>query len=152
METFAHHPDLARAFLAFNGHVLWGTTLTARQRQIIVLRVAARREAAFLWTEHRFGAHDAGLTDEEIARIAFGANAPFLDPLEQGLIQAVDDLIDDGVVSDATWGLLAATLDARQLLDVVFTAGCYETVAWFMRSVELAMAATSSEGDTDDQR
>jgi alkylhydroperoxidase family enzyme len=149
IEIFAHHPDLARAFFTFNGHVLWGTTLTARQRQTIVLRVAARREAAFLWAEHRYGAHDAGLTDEEIARIAFGPDAPHLDPLERALIQAVDELIDDGVVGAATWAELASTFDAQQLLDVVFTAGCYETVAWFMRSVELPVHSTPTEGDDE---
>ena len=40
LDTFALHPDLARAFFTFNGHVLYATTLTERQREILVLRVA----------------------------------------------------------------------------------------------------------------
>jgi alkylhydroperoxidase family enzyme len=135
--TFAHHTDLARAFMTFNGHVLWATTLTARQRQFLILRVAAKRRSAYLWGQHVFQARDAGLTDEEIGRIAFGPDAPFFEPLETALIRAVDELIDDGVISAETWSVLAAKLDIPQLLDVVFAVGCYETVAWFMRSFEL---------------
>jgi alkylhydroperoxidase family enzyme len=137
METFALHPDLARAFFTFNGHVLSNTTLAARQRHLVVLRVAARRKAAFLWAQHFFQARDAGLTDEEIARIAFGPDAPFLEPLDAALLRAVDELVDDGAIREPTWDVLASELDPKQLLDVIFTAGCYETVAWFMRSLDL---------------
>jgi len=49
LDTFAHHPALTQAFLTFNGHILYATTLTERQREILVLRVAACRESAYLW-------------------------------------------------------------------------------------------------------
>jgi alkylhydroperoxidase family enzyme len=135
--TFAQHPELARAFFTFNGHVLWASTLTPRQREIVVLRIAARRQSAYLWGEHLFAGRDAGLTDEEMGRIAFGPEAPFLEPLETAMVRAVDELVDDGVISAETWSALAADLDVKQLLDLVFTAGAYETVAWFFRSLDL---------------
>jgi hypothetical protein len=37
--------------------------------------------------------------------------------------------------------VLAAELDAQQLLDVVFTVGCYNSVAWFFRSFDLEVDA-----------
>ena len=102
-----------------------------------MLRVAVCRESAYLWAQHLFLGRDAGLTDEEMGRIAFGPEAPFFAPLETALIRSVDELIDDGAISEATWTTLAAELDAQQLLDVVFTVGCYNTVAWFFRSFDL---------------
>ena len=137
MEAFAHHPALTRAFFPFNGHVLYGTTLTPRLRQFLVLRVAARRQSEYLWAQHVFTGREVGLTDEEMARIAFGPDAPFFEPLETAAIRAVDELIDEGIISDQTWSELATELDNQQLLDVIFTIGCYETVAFFMRSVRL---------------
>src|SRR3954451_19908876 len=86
--TFAHHPALARAFFAFNGHVLMATTLSERQRELLVLRVATRRRSAYLWAQHVFMANDAGLTDEEIGRIAFGAEAPFWSDDDAALLRA----------------------------------------------------------------
>ena len=52
-----------------------------RQREI-VLRVAVKRRAAFLWAQHVFEAKDSGLSDEEMSRIAFGPDAPYFEPLE----------------------------------------------------------------------
>ncbi|NUU22046.1 MAG: carboxymuconolactone decarboxylase family protein [Streptomycetaceae bacterium] len=139
--TFAHHPDLARAFFTFNGHILMGTTLTERQRELLVLRVATLRDAAYEWAQHVFMGRDAGLTDDEIARIATGPDAPGWSPLEAALLRAADELVGDGAISEETWRVLAAELDTRQLLDVIFTAGAYETLAWLMRSFDLDLDA-----------
>ena len=38
--ALAHHPALAKAFFTLNGHLLLATTLTARQRELVIMRVA----------------------------------------------------------------------------------------------------------------
>ena len=73
---------------------------------------------------HLFEARDSGLTEEEIGRIAFGPDAPFWAPLDQAIIRAVDELVDDGGITEATWAVLAEELDEQQLLDLIFTVGC----------------------------
>jgi len=50
--TFAHHPELTAAFMRFNAHVLYGSTLSPRQRELAVLRVAALRDATYEWEQH----------------------------------------------------------------------------------------------------
>jgi alkylhydroperoxidase family enzyme len=137
--TFAYHPALAQAFFTFNGHVIRATTLSERQRELLVLRVATLRQSAYEWAQHIYMGRDAGLTDEEISRIAYGPDAPFWTPLESALLRSADELVAHGVVSDATWQVLAGELDVQQLLDVIFTVGAYETTAWLMRSFELGL-------------
>ncbi|MGZ4585891.1 MAG: carboxymuconolactone decarboxylase family protein, partial [Mycobacterium sp.] len=39
LATFAHHPALAKAFLRFNVHLLYSSTLPARIRELAILRV-----------------------------------------------------------------------------------------------------------------
>jgi AhpD family alkylhydroperoxidase len=137
--TFARHPALARAFLTFNGHILMATTLTERQRELLVLRVAAVRKCNYEWAQHVFMARDVGLDDEEIARIALGPDAPLWSDLDAALLRAVDELVGGGAIGDETWAALARELDTQQLLDVIFTVGAYETLAWMMRSFDLAI-------------
>ena len=132
--TLARHPSLTRAFFTFNGHVLLASTLSARQRELLVLRVAALRRSAYEWAQHVLLAADAGLTSDEIARIAHGPDAPGWTTLERALLAAVDELITDAKVADATWTVLAGELDERQLMDLVFTVGAYEVVAMAFRS------------------
>jgi alkylhydroperoxidase family enzyme len=127
--TFAHHPALARAFHTFNGHVLFATTLSVRQRELIVLRVAALRDSAYEWKQHEVLAADAGISADEVAAVADGPDAWEWSRLERALLQAVDQLIAGAKVSADTWSVLADELDEQQLLDFVFTVGAYDTVA-----------------------
>src|ERR1039457_1354306 len=50
--TMAHHAERARAFHTFNGHILFGTSLSPRQRELVVLRVAVLRRSVFEWRQH----------------------------------------------------------------------------------------------------
>ncbi|MDH6246498.1 carboxymuconolactone decarboxylase family protein [Mycobacterium sp. OTB74] len=137
--TLAHHPDLARAYFTFNGHLLLGTTLTERQRELVVLRVAAVRQSSYEWYQHLFVARDAGITDEEVGRVAYGPESPMWSEFESALLRSVDEMILDGGISAATWQVLAAEFDTRQLLDLVFTAGGYDILARLFKSFELTM-------------
>jgi 4-carboxymuconolactone decarboxylase len=137
--TLARHPALTRAFHTFNGHVQFATTLSARQRELLVLGVAAARDAAYEWAQHVVLAGDAGLTPEEIARIAAGPDAVGWSPLEQAMLRAVDELIRDAMVVDDTWKVLAGELDDQQLMDLVFTVGAYDLLAMAFRSFGLEL-------------
>jgi alkylhydroperoxidase family enzyme len=132
--TLARHPALARAYHTFNGHVQFATTLSVRQRELLVLRVAAVRHAEYEWAQHVVLAHDAGLDDDEIARVADGPDAPAWAPLEAAMLRAVDELVRDATIVDATWDALASELDEQQLMDLVFTVGAYDVLAMALRS------------------
>ena len=134
MGTFAHHPDLAKAFFSFNGHILYGTTLSMRQREILVLRLAVLRHSPYLWAQHLVHKKEAGLSEDDVTRIAFGPEAPFLSPHEKGMLEAVDDLVAVGSIADVTWRQLEAEFSVEQILDLIFTVGCYEMVAWVCNS------------------
>ena len=50
------------------------------------------------------------------------------------MLRAVDELVDDAMIADATWAVLSQTLDEHQLMDLVFTVGAYELLAMAFRS------------------
>ena len=132
--TLARHPELARAFNTFNGHVLFASTLSPRQRELLVLRVAKLRESTYEWEQHAVLASDAGLCQDEVDRIATGPDAPGWSVLDRAMLRAVDELVGDAMVDGETWNVLADELDPRQLIDLVFTVGAYETLAMAFRS------------------
>jgi AhpD family alkylhydroperoxidase len=132
--VLAHHPALAHAFHTFNGHVLFATTLEPRERELLVLRVAAVRGAEYEWAQHVVQGLDAGLTDDEIERVAAGADAPGWSSRDAALLRAVDELIADARIGDATWAALGEAYDDRQRMDVVFTVGAYEVLAMALRT------------------
>jgi AhpD family alkylhydroperoxidase len=132
--TLAQHAELATAYHTFSAHVLFCTTLTLRERELLVLRVAAVRDAEYEWAQHVVQARDVGVDDEEIARVAKGPDAPGWSPVEAALLRAVDELVADARISDATWRVLATEYDVKQLMDLVFTVGAYDLLAMAFRS------------------
>ncbi|MGF7236359.1 MAG: carboxymuconolactone decarboxylase family protein [Frankia sp.] len=132
--TLARYPALAKAFLTFNGHILYGSTLSKRQRELLVLRVAALRKCDYEWAQHVVLAGDAGITADEISQIIEGPDAPGWGSPDRLLLKAADELVDQAEVSADTWKALSQDLSEDQLMDLVFTVGTYELVAMFFRS------------------
>ena len=138
----AHHPTLTKAWNTFNGHILFGSTITPRQRELLVLRVAHRRQAEYEWVQHTVLAGDADITPDEVERLQLAAGDPGWDawsPLDAALVTAADELVDDARLSDATFAALAAELDQQQLMDVVFTVGAYDLLAMAFKTFDVGV-------------
>ena len=56
--VLARYPELALAYNTFSGQVMYGSTLTPRHRELLVLRVAARRDSEYEWRQHVASASD----------------------------------------------------------------------------------------------
>lgn len=144
VSTFVNHPDLTKAYLTFSFYLLMRSTLPARLRELAVLRIAHRTECAYEWDEHVAIGANAGLTDADIAALQDGTAT---DPFEQTVLTAVDELVDDTRIGDATWAALGERMDTRQLMDFVFTIGGYHMLAMALNTfgVEPASAALQEE-------
>ena len=127
LATLARHPDLTEAFLPFNTRLLTRSTLPPRVRELAILRVAGRSGCAYEWAHHVRIAAKAGLSEAEIEAAGRGeapAEASSAE-LDAAVLGAVDELAGESNLSDRTWATLAAHLDERQLMDLVFTIGAY---------------------------
>ncbi len=91
--TLLNHPAAAKAFLVWGGYVLSRKgTLPPREREIVILRTGFLCRSGYEWTQHVPIARRAGLTDDEIARIKLGADAPGWSAPDAALLRATDDL------------------------------------------------------------
>lgn len=122
--TSRRHPMLAKAWYAWGVYVFSGSTLTPRQREILILRTTWLAASVYEFAHHTIVARRSGLSDLEILQIAEGDTAKF-GAVEAGLIDAATELERDAVVSDATWEVLAREFDQHRLMDVVYTCGTY---------------------------
>ncbi|BBX69151.1 carboxymuconolactone decarboxylase family protein [Mycolicibacterium psychrotolerans] len=129
--TLLQHPKLARNFLRFNFHLLYGSTLPPRLRELAVLRIALLSGCDYEWRHHVTMGRDAGLSDDDIAGIERGDASTELD---RAVLAAVDELRRDSTVADPTWATLSTHLDEHQVMDLVFTIGCYGALAMAINS------------------
>jgi alkylhydroperoxidase family enzyme len=69
LSTLVRHPKLTRAYLKFSTYLLYGSTLPPRIRELVILRVAHRRDCAYEWAHHVDMGKEVGLTADEQQRM-----------------------------------------------------------------------------------
>jgi alkylhydroperoxidase family enzyme len=132
--VLARHPELALAYNTFSGQIMYGSKLSARHRELLVLRVATVRDAEYEWRQHVASAADNGVDADEVARVVVGPDAPGWSDLDRALLRAADELLGAARIGDETWSTLAGALDEHELMEVVFTVGAYDTLAMALRT------------------
>jgi 4-carboxymuconolactone decarboxylase len=142
--TMGNHPPLGKVFNQWGKHFLMENSLSTRQQELLILRVAWRVKSAYEWHNHVGYAMNAGLTLDDIAAIRDYPQGGAWSEEEAAMIQAVDDLVDSNRISDATWATLSKTLDRRQLMDLTFTIGHYVMTSWALASFGVPI-----EGEAD---
>ena len=125
MEALARQPELLSPFLGWAAALALNGVLTPREHELLALRAASNCGSEFEWVEHVEYAREAGLTDDEIARVGDPiATAPWTES-ERALLRATDELHTDHDITDATWAALAAHYDPPALVEVLFVVGQY---------------------------
>ena len=135
LATMLYHPAIAGPWLAYNQVLLSRPALSARARELMVLRVAWRTHSRYEWVQHLALAGRFDITREDAEAIAGGSDSPTWTPLERDFVAAVDQLIDQHRIDDDTWARLAAQLDDRQLVEIPFVVGTYTCLAMVFNSL-----------------
>jgi len=133
--TLAHHPKLLKRWLVFGNHVLSKSTLPAREREIVILRIGWRCHAEYEFGQHTVIGKREGLTDAEIAALTKEPSDHPWSPADRALVDASDELHDDQCISDPTWTALKETWTDEQLIDIIFAAGQYTLVSMALNSL-----------------
>jgi len=134
-KVLAHHPSLVKRWTPFAGHILSKQTLAFRERELLILRIGWLNQAEYEFAQHELIARKGGgVSDADIERLKEGPKAKGWNEHEAALLQAVDELYENSVVSDATWATLSKKYSTEQLMDVVFTVGQYNLVSWALNS------------------
>ena len=112
------------------------SSLPARFREVIVLRVCAELECGSEWDVHvEMFAQEAGLAAEDLALLQARAHPNAFQPVDRLAVQLVDTLMDKGRLDAADWRALEVGLSAAQVLEAVVVAGQYLKVAWMANSL-----------------
>lgn len=133
------HPALFRLQVTLGVQLLVDGALNPRDRELAILRTAWLCGAPYEWGEHVGFARTAGMTGEEIERITVGPDAPGWTDHERAILTAVAELRADAMISDATWAVLAETLDDKQLIELPILIGQYQAVAYYQNALRLPL-------------
>ncbi|MFT4127945.1 MAG: carboxymuconolactone decarboxylase family protein [Gordonia sp. (in: high G+C Gram-positive bacteria)] len=134
--TLGRTRGLFRAWLHFSARLMPFGTLSRKDSEMIIIRVAHRRGSDYELDHHRRLGKRAGLGDAEIARIIKGPDAGWGDR-ERALLRAVDELVDTRDISDIAWAALRRHLDERQVIAFLLLAGQYDMLATTLHTLRV---------------
>lgn len=140
-KTMAHNSRTLKEWIGFGNHILFDNLLNAREKEIVILRVAANLDCAYEWGAHRrFTLAQELMTAEGIDRLAFPLDHGQWTVREAALIEATDDIQKDGGIGDAAWQALAATgFTAAHFIDLIYLVGEFVMVGTFMKSFRIPL-------------
>ena len=143
--TLLNIPALVDGMMPFQNYISRESSLSPRHREILILRTGWLLNSEYVWSEHAPIARKAGLTADDIRRIAQGPDARGWDPFEATLLRVADQLFRNSSITDATWKALAASYDMYHLMDAVMTITDFTTVSLMYNS----LGVQPDEGNAD---
>ena len=137
--TLARHPRLLHRWLPFGGKLLLRGSLPARDRELLILRAAWNTNSHYEWGQHLPLAAEAGITDEEVARLPADLDGSEWHGLDRALLQAADELHASATISDPVWQVLCEHYQEEQLIEVPLVVGHYTMLAYFLNGVRVPL-------------
>ena len=119
--------------------VLIRSELDARKREIAVLRVAHQTRSEYEWEQHLTVGKRAGLTDDEIARIATEGQVTSLDEEGNLLCRVADEITRDVRLSDEALGAIVSRYGERQATELILCCSYFNMLSRFLESTRVRL-------------
>jgi alkylhydroperoxidase family enzyme len=137
--TMFRHPGLYRAQNQLGAELNAHGSLSPRERELAILRVAWLVRSPFEWGQHVQYGKRCGLTTEEIEQITVGSAAPSWNDHDRAILRAIEELMDDHAMSNDTWDILARTWTDQQLMELPGLVGAYVMTAMIYNTLRFEL-------------
>jgi AhpD family alkylhydroperoxidase len=127
--TLGKNRRLFRRWLIFAAGLMPRGRLPREDTEIVILRVAHLRGCEYERNHHVRIGRRAGLSREQIEAIITGPSDSVWSERQRVILSAVDVLVRDGDLDDATWHNLRAHLDERDCIEFCLLVGHYVMLA-----------------------
>jgi alkylhydroperoxidase family enzyme len=118
--------------------LLFGGSLDARLRELVIMRIGWRTGSVYEWTQHWRVAVDLGVPESDLLAVR-EHDVSSLGPIEQAVVRATDEALDGRRVSDATMASLRAELDDDAVLELVAAIGTWSMISTVLRSLDVPL-------------
>lgn len=133
------HPGMFRCQMSMGIELVANGTISGRERELAVLRLARLSRAPFEWSEHVAIGKRFGVTEDEVERVTEGSSAPGWSEHEAAILRGVEELLADQCLSDETWETLAKSWNEKQLLEFPMLVGSYLMTAFQQNTIRVPM-------------
>jgi AhpD family alkylhydroperoxidase len=134
----AHAETSFRPLLRLGASILGQQKLSARLRELAILRVARLSRAEYEWVQHVPIARAVGITPEQIAALERGdPAADCFDAEERAVLRFTAEVVRDVGCAQPTFDAVAKSLSPREIVELLLAIGYYMMVARLMETLRI---------------
>lgn len=138
MLTLALRPPLMSRFNGLITEIVLRGTLPGRDREIVILAIAARAGCSYEFTQHEPLGLREGVTADEIALLRDGTgDEETWSPEDRDLLAFAADMVAGGDVSAELWEELSARYTEPELVELALIGGIYTGLASFLKALQI---------------
>ncbi|HJQ91783.1 MAG TPA: carboxymuconolactone decarboxylase family protein [Acidimicrobiia bacterium] len=129
-----HRPEIARAAADLGAVIRFESTLSDRDREIVICTTAIERDCPFEWESHTPIARRAGVPDATLQSIESGM--PVEDADDALLVDFTRELCRNGKVGETVFERVWSRLDEEGTVELAAVIGYYTMLALFMNACD----------------
>jgi|SRR5581483_948988 len=140
----AHAETDFRPLVGLGTSILGRQKLSAKLRELAILRVAGLSSARYEWVQHVPIAQAVGATEAQVAALERGdVDAACFDAVERAVLRFTTEVVRDVRASEATFADALGRLSPQEVVELVITVGYYMLIARLLETtaVDLEPAA-----------
>lgn len=145
MHVLAQHPALSKPFMQLGRHVLFDSSLSDRDRELVTLYVGWTTKSDYEWLSHVVYGLQVGLTEADIEAVKQGPDSPHWSDFDRDLLRAVDQMRESFNLDDELWASLSKTFNQHQMMELVFVIGNYMLFATVLNTLRIPLEAGTEE-------
>lgn len=134
LRSMGHAPEALKRFAAVGDYARYHSTLTAREREIVIVITGRGYEYAMM--HHVPLALQAGISQDEVDAMRRGEVPTTFTGVDAALAQYALEFPTPASVSDATFERLKEFMSPRQITDASFTAAYYVGFALMLAAMD----------------
>lgn len=139
--TMLNNPTATGAFAAMLTTLMFRNTVSARARELIILRTGWRTRSEYEFCQHARVSRELKMTEEEILGVRDPAACKAYNEIDRALLRMADEIHEAAEVSPATWSILRGAFSASDLVELLLIAGFWRMAAGYLKTARVPLDA-----------
>lgn len=119
----------------------FSSELDPRLRELVIMRLGWATSSVYEWTQHWPIAQDRfGCSPEDLLAVRDWRSSSHFGPVERAVLEATDEAVETGTLSDATFRSCSEQLGGAELcLDLVSAIGTWRFISQVLKSLQIPL-------------
>jgi len=148
-KVLANSPHVARSAIRLGSSLIGKTTLSAKLRELTIMRIAKLCDCDYEWVQHTPIALESGVSRAQLDAIGSWKESSNFDEEERAILQYVDEVAQNVKVADGTFDALNKHLNEQSIVELTLAIGWWGMLARLLVPLEVEVDERSAGSTVD---